>query len=77
MHDPIEVHNVVTRQVLGYNMLNPKGTPDYELLFQLHRHINMKIYIDDCYARFIIDRRSTITYFSFLGWNFITWHNNK
>ncbi|KAI3459864.1 hypothetical protein Pfo_016527, partial [Paulownia fortunei] len=73
MHNPKEVHLQAVNRVLQYL----KGTPGKGILFRRSTGLVLEAYTDADYAGSIVDRRSTIRYCTFLGWNLVTWRSKK
>lgn len=73
MHNPREVHLQAAHRMLHYL----KGTLGKCILFKRHGRLTIEAYTDDDYIRSIVDRRSTLGYFTFLGGNLVTWRSKK
>ena len=73
MHDPREPHLQVVYRVLHYL----KGNLGKGILFKKNNTLALEAYTDADYADFLVDRRSTIGYCTFLGGNLVTWRNKK
>ncbi|CAL2251911.1 unnamed protein product [Prunus armeniaca] len=54
-----------------------KSAPGRGLLFKENDHLDLEGYIDANYEGNITDRRSTSSYFTFVGGNLVTWHSKK
>ena len=70
MHVPRESHLKVVLRIFRY--LN--STPGKELFFMRNNHLHAETYTNSDYASYVIDRRSTSGYYTFVGGNLITWH---
>ena len=73
MHNPKGVHPQVVHRILQYL----KGTPGKGILFKKGEGLTFEAYTDVDYARFIVDKRSTSSYCTFLGGNPLTWRSKK
>ena len=49
-----------------------KGITRESLLFEKHSHLQIEVYTDADWAGSIIDRRSTSSYYTFVGGNLVT-----
>ena len=73
MHDPRESHLQAAYRLLHYLKSNPgKGT-----IFKRNDNLTLEAYTDADYAGFMMDRRSTTGYCTFLGGNLVTWRSKK
>ncbi|CAK9158417.1 unnamed protein product [Ilex paraguariensis] len=73
MHYPSEAHmNAVTRILRYLKFSNGKG-----LMYSENDHLNIDGYTDADWARNISDRKSTSSYFTFVGGNLVTWRSKK
>ena len=73
MHDPREIHLYVAYRVLHYL----KAHPGKGILFKITSYIALAIYTNAYFARFPLDRQSTIGYCTFLGENLVSWRSKK
>ncbi|RVW19305.1 Retrovirus-related Pol polyprotein from transposon RE1 [Vitis vinifera] len=73
MHDPREPHLQAAYRVLHYL----KGNPRKGILFKKNNTLALKAYTDVDYAGFLVDRRSTTGYCTFLRDNLVTWRSKK
>ena len=73
MHDPREVHLQAAYRVLHYL----KAHPGKGILFKKTFDVNLAVHRDADFAGFLIDRRSPIGYFTFLGGNLMSWRIKK
>ncbi|XP_020417302.1 uncharacterized protein LOC109948529 [Prunus persica] len=53
------------------------SAPGRGLLFKKNSHLDLESYTDADYAGNITDRRSTSSYFTFVGGNLVTWRSKK
>ena len=54
-----------------------KGTPGRGILFKRNGNVSLEAYTDADYVGSIVDTRSTMGYFTFLGGNLVTWKSKK
>ncbi|KAL9264408.1 Retrovirus-related Pol polyprotein from transposon RE1-like protein [Drosera capensis] len=73
MHDPKEEHMDVVIKIIRYL----KDTPGKGITFGKHGHTNIEGYFDADWVGNIVDRKSTIGYFIFVGGNLVTWRSKK
>ncbi|KAL6311431.1 hypothetical protein AAG906_035856 [Vitis piasezkii] len=73
MHDPREPHLQAAYRVLHYL----KGNPRKGILFKKNNTLALKAYTDVDYAGFLVDRRSTTGYCTFLRDNMVTWRSKS
>lgn len=73
MHLPQINHMEASLRVVRYL----KGTLGWGFLFQNNEHLGMEAYIDVNQAWSLIDQRSYLTYFTFVGGNLVTWKSEK
>ena len=73
MHDPREPHLQVAYRVPHYL----KGNPRKGILFKKNNTLALEAYTNADYAGFLVDRRSTIGYCTFLGDNLVAWRSKK
>ncbi|XLR42330.1 hypothetical protein S83_026990 [Arachis hypogaea] len=73
MHDPRERYLQAVNMIIQYL----KASPRKGLLFKKEGILSIKVYTDTDYAGTIIDRRSTLGYYMFLGGNLVTWRRKK
>ncbi|XP_061989783.1 secreted RxLR effector protein 161-like [Rosa rugosa] len=73
MHNPSEDHMDAVVRILRY--LN--RAPGKGLMFSKHHCLEVSGYTDADWAGNITDRRSTSGYFTFVGWNLVTWKSKK
>ena len=73
MHCPSKDHMDVVMQILRYL----KSSLGKGLMFSKNDHLNVDGYIDVDWARNITDRKSTSSYFTFVGGNLVTWRSKK
>jgi len=73
MHNPSEVYMETTLRVLGYL----KFSPGIGILFSKNDHLNIIGYTDVDWAENLIDRKSTLGYFTFGRGNLVTWKSKK
>ena len=73
MHNPNEDHMGAVIRILRYLKLSPgKG-----LLLSKNAHLNIEGYTDANWAGNILDRKSTLGNFTFVGGNLVTWRSKK
>lgn len=68
MHSPREPHIEAVYRILCYL----KSSPGKGLLFSRHDHLEIEAYIDANLAGSIMDRWSTLGYYTFVGGNLVT-----
>ncbi|PON72059.1 hypothetical protein PanWU01x14_069010 [Parasponia andersonii] len=68
MHSPRPDHFNAVYRILRYF----KETPGRGLLFKNHGHLQVEAYTDPDWAGSTLDRRSTSSYCTFIGGNFVT-----
>lgn len=74
MHNPGEQHMKAVMHILRYL----KSAPGKGLLFTKHvDHQSVDAYMDADWAGAVDDRRSTSSYFTFVGGNLVTWRSKK
>ena len=73
MHNSKETHLKAVYRILHYL----KGTPKREILFKKGETMLLEAYTDADYAGSMVDRRSTSSYYTFLGGNLVTWISKK
>ena len=73
MHDPEEQHMNAVMRILSYL----KGRPGKGILFKKNGHFSIEGYTDADWAGSSDDRRSTSSYFTFVGGNLVTWRSKK
>ena len=73
MHNPSEDHMGVVIRILRYL----KSSPGKGLLFSKNAHLNIEGYTYADWAGNILDRKSTSSYFTFVGGNLVTWRSKK
>ena len=73
MHDLREPHLQATYRVLHYLKDNPRKG----MLFKKNNTLALEAYTDADYAGFLVDRRSTSGYCTFLGGNLVIWRSKK
>ena len=73
MHSPSEEHMNVVIYILRYL----KSSPRKGILFTKGDSLDIKGYTDADWAGSIQDRRSTSSYFTFVGGNLVTWQSKK
>nr|KYP55256.1 hypothetical protein KK1_001462 [Cajanus cajan] len=73
MHRPKEAHLQAAFRIVQYL----KGTPRRGILFKWNKSVSLEAYMNADYAGSIVDRRSTIGYYTFLGGNLVTWKGKK
>lgn len=71
MHAPKTPHLEAAYQILRYL----KSALRKGLLFSTHEHMRIEVYGD--WAGSVIDRRSTSSYYSFVGENQVIWRSKK
>ena len=54
-----------------------KANPGKGILFKKNNTFALEAYTDTDYAGFLVDRRSTTGYCTFLGGNLVTWRSKK
>ena len=69
MHSPTPTHFKAVYKILRYL----KGNPSKGILIQKHDHFHVEMYTDANWTGSTIDRRSTSSYYSFVGGNLVTW----
>ena len=73
MRSPKEVHLQAANRVLLYLMESPRkgmlSKQSLRLVLEAYTYVN--------YVRFVVDRRLTIGYCTFLGGNLVTWRSKK
>jgi hypothetical protein len=73
MHSPKEEHLEAVMRILRYL----KGTPGKGIVFRRNSHLQVSAYSDADWAGCAMDRRSTASYFTFVGGNLVTWRSKK
>lgn len=73
MHSPKNSHLEVVYRILKYLKL----TSGKDILFKRNMKLNLEVYTDADWAGWVVDRRSTSAYCTFLGGNLITWRSKK
>ena len=73
MHRPSKDRMDAVMRILSYL----KSSPRKGLMFSKNDHLNVDGYIDADWARNITDRKSTSSYFTFVGGNLVTWRSKK
>lgn len=73
MHAPSEDHMDCVMRIIRYL----KGAPGRGLQFQKSGHLKIEGFTDADWAESVLDRRSTSGYFTFVGWNLVTWRSKK
>jgi len=73
MHDPRERHLQAVDRIIHYL----KASQGKGLLFKKGEKLFMKVHTDADYAGSIVDRRSTTSYYMFLGGNLVIWRSKK
>ncbi|CAL5382404.1 unnamed protein product [Camellia sinensis] len=73
MHNPSEDHMGAVVRILRYL----KSSPGKGLMFSKNVHLNIEGYTDANWAGNILDRKSTSSYFTFVGGNLVTWRSKK
>ncbi|RVW46634.1 Retrovirus-related Pol polyprotein from transposon RE1 [Vitis vinifera] len=74
MHNPREQHMNVVMRILRYL----KNAPRKGILFTKNvDHHNIEVYTDVDWVGTVDDRRSTSSYFTFVGGNLVTWKSKK
>lgn len=73
MHSPSEEHMNAVVRILRYL----KSAPGKGLLFTKNNHLNIEGYTDSDWAGSVSDRKSTASYFTFVGGNLVTWRSKK
>ena len=73
MHNPKEVHLQAANKVLQYL----KGSLGKGILFKQSSRLILEAYTSANYVGFVIDRRSTTGYCTFLSGNLVTWRSKK
>ena len=73
MHNPSKDHMNVVMRILRYL----KSALGKGLVFRKHGHLRTSGYTDADWAGNIIDRHSTVGYFTFVGGNLVTWRSKK
>lgn len=73
MHDPKEELFQDVQKILQYL----KSTPGKGILFKKGEGLTIKGYIEADYVGSLIDRRSTIGYFTYVAGNVIIWRCKK
>jgi Reverse transcriptase (RNA-dependent DNA polymerase) len=73
MHDPKEEHMDAVMRVIRYL----KGTLGKGITFRKNGHTNIEGYSDADLAGNLIDRKSIVGYFTFVGGNLVTWKSKK
>ncbi|WKA08720.1 hypothetical protein VitviT2T_026417 [Vitis vinifera] len=74
MHNPREQHMNAVMRILRYL----KNAPGKGILFAKNvDHQSIEVYIDTDWADAVDDRRSTSSYFTFVGGNLVTWKSKK
>jgi hypothetical protein len=68
MHNPSKVHIEAALRVFKYL----KSSPRREILFSKNDHLNIIGYTDADWVGNLIDRKSTLRYFTFVGKNLVT-----
>ena len=73
MHSPGPEHFNVVYRILRYL----KRIPGRGLLFRKHAHLQVEVYTDADWAGNIMDRRSTSSYYTFVGGKLVTRQSKK
>ena len=73
MHSPGEERFEAAYRILKYL----KGKHRRGLIFENQGHSRIEAYTDADWARSIIDRWSTLDYYTFIGGNLVTWKSKK
>ncbi|XP_016648921.1 PREDICTED: uncharacterized mitochondrial protein AtMg00810-like [Prunus mume] len=73
MPSPSEDHMATVMRILSYL----KSAPRRGLLFKKNGHLDLEGYTHADYAGNIIDRHSTLGYFTFIGSNLVMWRSKK
>ena len=73
MKDPRLPHWEAVIRIVRY----PKAHPGRGLLYKANGHLRVEAYTDADWAGSLSDRKSTISYCTFLGGNLITWKSKK
>lgn len=73
MHAPTQDHLEAAYRVFKYL----KGYPGKGILYKKHGHSRVEVYTDADWASSLTNRRSTSSYYSFVGRNFVTWRSKK
>ena len=73
MHAPSETNMLVLQRILQYL----KSALGIGFIFYKHDHLEVKGYMNVDWVEYVIDRRSTSRYYTFVGENSITWHSKK
>ena len=73
MHSPGEERFEAAYRILKYL----KGKHRRDLIFENQGHSRIEAYTDADWARSIIDRWSTLDYYTFIGGNLVTWKSKK
>jgi len=73
MHEQKESHFQAAYRILHYLKISPrKGIP-----FKRNGRLTLEAYTNANYAGFLVDRRSTTGYCTFLGGNLVIWRSKK
>jgi hypothetical protein len=73
MHCPSEDHMDAVIRILRYL----KSSPGKGLMFSRNDHLRVEGYTDADWAGNILDKKSTLGYFTFVGGNLVTWRCKK
>ena len=73
MHSPSEDHLDAIVRILHYL----KSAPRKGLLFPKNNHLNIDGYTDVDWPGSVSNRKSTLSYFTFVGGNLATWRSKK
>ncbi|XP_038902491.1 secreted RxLR effector protein 161-like [Benincasa hispida] len=73
MQAPCEEHIIVVERILRYL----KGTPGKGLMFKKPDKRCIEAYTDSDWAGSVVDRKSTLGYFTFVWGNLVTWRSKK
>jgi hypothetical protein len=73
MHCPNEKHMETATRILKYL----KSSPGKGLIFSKNGHLEVKGYTNTDWAKNILDRKSTLGYFTFVGGNLMAWRSKQ
>ena len=73
MHNPKETNLKVIHRILQYL----KGNLGRGILFKKGEKMTLKAYTDADYIGSLVNRRSTSSYYTFLGGNLVIWRSKK
>ncbi|XP_038904394.1 secreted RxLR effector protein 161-like [Benincasa hispida] len=73
LQTPIDVHWQTAKRVIRYI----SGTKHYDLYFQPSPNLQVSTYYNANWASNLDDRKSVVTYYTFVGNNIVSWSSRK